>query len=49
MELRKLNTKDIFAMVRMIRKIGLDSIKGCIGTLSAAKPGKSKNVRELVN
>ena len=47
MELRKLNTNDIFKMTRMIRKIGLDGIKEYIGTVSAAKLSKAENIRDL--
>ena len=44
--MRKIVTSDIFTMVRIIRKIGLDDIKSYIGALSDVKISKEKGIRE---
>lgn len=44
--MRKIITSDIFAMVRIIRKIGLDDIKSYIGAFSGMKLEKAENLRE---
>lgn len=44
--MRKIVTSDIFTMVRIIRKIGLDDIKSYIGAFSGMKLEKAENLRE---
>ena len=44
--MRKIVTSDIFTMVRIIRKIGLDDIKSYVGAFSGMKIDNVKNVRE---
>ena len=44
--MRKIVTSDIFAMVRIIRKIGLDDIRSYIGAFSGMKLEKAENLRE---
>ena len=46
MEMRKLNTNDIFKMVKMIGKLGLDNIKKYITAVNISN-SKNTNIREM--